>query len=117
MPLYMNGADAVVSTSRFEGGPLAVKEAMACNRPTVSTDSGDVREFFGDVPGLFLCTRDPQDIAQKIEHGLNFDGPIRGRERVLELGLSLEQTAQKYWELYQQVSRTDWKVWCAGQKG
>jgi teichuronic acid biosynthesis glycosyltransferase TuaC len=101
MPHYMNAANVVVQASRFEAAPNVVKEAMACNRPMVCTDVGDVRELFGDVPGLFICARDPKDIAEKIEQALNFDGPIRGRERILELGLSLEQVAHRYLALYE----------------
>jgi teichuronic acid biosynthesis glycosyltransferase TuaC len=106
MPLYMNAADLVVQASRFEASPQIVKEAMACNRPTVCTDIGDVRELFGDVPGLFLCARNPKDIAEKIGQALNFDGPILGRERILELGLSLEQVAHRYLVLYERLIGT-----------
>ena len=107
MPLYMNAANVIVQTSRYEASPMVVKEAMACNRPMVSTDVGDVREFFGDLPGYFLCAHDPQDVADKIERALQFGKPTRGRARVFELKLSLEQTAQKYLALYEQLCQTE----------
>ncbi len=103
MPSYMNAADVIVQTSRFEASPMVVKEAMACNRPMVSTDVGDVREIFGDTPGYFLCAPDPKDIAEKIEQALQFGQPTQGRARILELGLSLEQTSRKYLRLYEQL--------------
>lgn len=104
MPLYMNAADVIVQTSRFEASPMVVKEAMACNRPMVSTDVGDVQELFGDTAGYFLCAYDPKDIAEKIEQALQFGRLTQGRERILKLGLSLEQTAQKYLALYERLS-------------
>jgi glycosyltransferase involved in cell wall biosynthesis len=103
MPLYLNAADLVIQTSRYEASPMIVKEAMACQRPLVSTDVGDVREVFGRTPGYWLCAPTPEDIARKMEAALRFDQPLRGRERILELGLSLEQVAEKYLSRYTQL--------------
>lgn len=44
MPAIVNAADALLLTSRREGSPNSVKEALACNVPVVATDVGDVRE-------------------------------------------------------------------------
>ena len=44
----MDGADGFVLSSRWEGMPLAVAEAMAMEKPVVATDVGGVRELVGE---------------------------------------------------------------------
>jgi glycosyltransferase involved in cell wall biosynthesis len=100
MPLYMNAADVVVQASRFEASPMVVKEAMACGRPIVSTDVGDVRWMFGDLPGHVVANRTAAELADAIRRGLSFDRPTGGRARIELLGLSLVRTAEKYRQAY-----------------
>jgi len=49
MPTVYNASDALLVTSRREAGPMAVKEAAACNVPVVSTDVGFVAEVIEGV--------------------------------------------------------------------
>jgi len=44
MPLLYGAIDVYLCTSRIEGGPVPVLEAMACERPVVSTPVGHVPE-------------------------------------------------------------------------
>lgn len=105
MPLYMNAADVVVQTSRYEASPMIVKEAMACSRPIVATRAGDVEETLGDLPGHHVCDSTPAAIAAAIRAALDFDGPTRGRARLLALDLSLERVAQRYRDVYDRLCR------------
>ena len=71
-PLYYNAADIVLLTSLWEGSPNAVKEAMACDRPIVCTNVGDVEWLFGESKGHYLTDFTPADCASQIEKALKF---------------------------------------------
>ena len=107
MPAYMNAADVVVQTSRFEASPMVVKEAMACARPIVSSAVGDAADVLGDVAGHYVCDLDPPVVAKAIASALEGPRTTGGRDRLLELGLSLEGTARKYLEVYEGAARRD----------
>jgi teichuronic acid biosynthesis glycosyltransferase TuaC len=101
VPLYMNACDVLVLASRKEGSPQVVKEAMACNLPIVSTAVGDVAEVIAGTEGCYICTADPQDIADKLAVALTFGRRTDGRKGVEDL--SLERVAQRIVEAYGEV--------------
>jgi glycosyltransferase involved in cell wall biosynthesis len=86
VPLHMNACDALLLTSRHEGSPTVVKEALACNLPVVSVDVGDVRERIGDVPGCVVCEDDaPATIAEALQFVLARASFTAGRPAVASL--------------------------------
>jgi len=106
MPYYMCAADVVVQPSSFEASPMVIKEAMACNVPMVSTDVGDVKKVIGDSEGCYICERNSQDVAEKIEKALEFNARTKGRNRILALGLGLHQVSRKILEIYEELVKT-----------
>jgi teichuronic acid biosynthesis glycosyltransferase TuaC len=104
MPLYLNAADLVLLTSKWEGSPNIVKEAMACNVPVVSTDVGDIRWLTAGTDGYWLGGHDAEDLASRIRAWQNFNMPVRGRERILSLGLDSIQIAGQLQVLYRQAT-------------
>ncbi len=102
----MYNCDAFLMTSKTEGSPQVIKEAMACGCPIVSVDVGDVAERTEGVAGCYIVpTREPMDIAEALEKALAFDGRTNGRERLLAAGLTNEQVARKIIEIYVRVKR------------
>lgn len=99
----MNAADVLLLTSRYEGSPNVIKEAMACNCPIVATDVGDIRWIIGDTEGCYLTSFDPGDVASKLQLALKFGRRTRGRERLIELGLDSVSVAKRIVQLYQDV--------------
>jgi teichuronic acid biosynthesis glycosyltransferase TuaC len=82
---YYNACDLFLMTSTSEGSPQAIKEAMACNCPIVSTDVGDVKEIIDCVEGCFITSFDSNDVAKKIELALNYGKRTRGRGNISSL--------------------------------
>jgi glycosyltransferase involved in cell wall biosynthesis len=97
---YYNAADALLLTSLWEGSVNVVKEALACNTPVVSTNVGDVYQNIKNLNGYVVANATPEDFAVGIETVLNCKSVIKGRDRLLELGLDSDSIALKILELY-----------------
>jgi glycosyltransferase involved in cell wall biosynthesis len=102
MPVYLNASDLLLLTSKWEGSPNIVKEAMACNVPVVSTDVGDVKWLFGKVEGYMIAESAPETVADAIKKTIGFIN-TGGRSRIIELQLDSHSVAQKLIRLYEEV--------------
>lgn len=70
MPLYFGACRVLLLTSLHEGSPNVVKEALACNRPVVSVDVGDVRERVTGIAGCAVAGATPQALADALVSAL-----------------------------------------------
>jgi glycosyltransferase involved in cell wall biosynthesis len=69
--VLMRACDVLVMTSRQEGSPTVVKEALACALPVVSVRVGDVAQRIAGVDGCELCSDDrPETVAAALERVL-----------------------------------------------
>ncbi|MFN8060898.1 MAG: glycosyltransferase [Vicinamibacterales bacterium] len=66
VPQWLNASDALLLTSRHEGSPTVVKEALACNVAVVSVDVGDVAERIQGIEGCHLAAPEADDLAAKL---------------------------------------------------
>ena len=100
----MYNCDALLMTSKTEGSPQVIKEAMACGCPIVSVDVGDVAERVSGVEGCYVVSsREPAAIAEALQQALAFPGKTNGRQRIIEMGLSNEQVAERLMAIYKQL--------------
>lgn len=95
--------DAFLMTSFTEGSPQVIKEAMACDCPIVSVDVGDVAERIERLGGCYIAERNPQDIASKLQQALSLKTRTKGRERIIELGLTNDLVAKNLVDIYQSI--------------
>ena len=100
----MYNCDTLLMTSKTEGSPQVIKEAMACGCPIVSVDVGDVAERVSGVEGCYVVSsREPAAIAEALQQALAFSGKTNGRQRIIEMGLNNEQVAERLMAIYKQL--------------
>lgn len=102
MPAWLNAADVVVLTSRHEGSPNVIKEALACGARIVAVPVGDVPERLRGVGGAAVVGDDPAEIAAGIRSVLAVDRD--GRAAPSAVDLSLPAQAARLEELYRRVA-------------
>ena len=104
MPFYMSACDALVFTSREEGSPNAVKEALACDLPVVSVPVADVPLRLRGIPGCEVCGDDsPPTIAAALERTLRRDARSGGRGREAACQLDERLLTGRVIDIYRSV--------------
>lgn len=102
-PIWYNAADAVVLPSFYEGSANALKEAMACNRPVVTTDMGDCRERIEGCEGCYVAnTYEVPEFADLLGKALQYE-KSGGRERLLKDGIADYQIAERLITIYNNI--------------
>lgn len=107
MNLLYNAVDVALLTSYSEGSPQFIKETMMTGCPIVSVDVGDVAEVVEGLEGCYIAERNPQDIANKLQQALSLKNRTKGRERIIELGLTNDLVAKKLVEIYEEVLKNN----------
>lgn len=101
---WMSVADLYVMSSAWEGMPLVLLEAMACERVVVATDCGGVKEVVGDC-GYVVKPNDPVALAEAILRGLSLSSVdksrlgLAARKRVVQ-NFSLSAISLKWLNIY-----------------
>jgi glycosyltransferase involved in cell wall biosynthesis len=92
LPYIMNGADAFVFPSLYEGFGIPILEAFACGTPVVTSNTSACKEVAGDA-AVLVDPLDVTSIANGIEEAMRGEYVDRGLDRVK--GYSWEKTAKE----------------------
>jgi teichuronic acid biosynthesis glycosyltransferase TuaC len=82
VPIWLNAADVVLITSRHEGSPTVLKEALACARPVVSAAVGDVSEMVAALDGCRIAEANAISLADGITQIWNLGQVHEAREQM-----------------------------------
>ena len=105
IPTLLNKADYFVLSSRHEGLPTVVIEAMACETFVIATDCGGSAEILGET-GILVPIQNSEALAKGLKQAINLTEDQRkengklARKRVEEL-FSLEASVNKWLALYE----------------
>lgn len=101
VPIWINASNVLLVTSRHEGSPTIVKEALACNLPIVSVAVGDIPQRLQGLKGCYLAAHDAVDLAQKLRQ-VRLD-PVQTAGRATVDSFSSEHSAKCLAEFYEDV--------------
>jgi len=95
---YYRALDVFLLASRVEQMPLSVVEAMACGKPVLSTDVGDVKWMVSEPNRAFVLS-DPEAYADALDRLLG-DADLRAR-----LGTANRARAEEVFDLRRMADR------------
>ena len=102
---YMRRAELLALSSRSEGLPTVILEALACGTPVVSTDalggSREILEGWGDLPPV----GDAPALARALIGTLRGDRPTEGALRARAAEFSPDKAADAYLALFEELAR------------
>ena len=104
IPILLNQADYFVLSSKHEGLPTVVIEAMACGTFVIATDCGGSKEILGKT-GILVPPQNSEALAQALKQAVDKipleiqENNSKARQRVEEL-FSLEKSVENWLRIY-----------------
>ena len=105
---YLEGADAFVHTSRNEGMPMAVLEALSLGRPCIVTPGTNMGDVVSTSRGGWEANADPESIAQVLNQFASVseqDLITRGKNAKLYVSVKMcwKTIAEQYRDMYSSI--------------
>ena len=118
VPRFLSSSDVYVSSSIWEGLPMAILEAMMAGLPVVATEVGDIPRIITPSVGRVVPVSQPELLANAVESILNNDSGrekmgIAAREYAVR-NFSVQVWMEKLLNLYQLCLKSDFKAGYVG---
>lgn len=78
---YYSNAQVYVLSSRWEGMPLVLVEAMSHGLPIITSDLPVCKEILGDF-GMYFKNGEVNELAQKLEEATHIDWPEKSKQAI-----------------------------------
>lgn len=101
VPLHVNACNLILLTSKSEGWPNAIKEALACNIPFVSTDVSDLSYIAEREKCCKISEPTASELSKNIINVINYNKKIDLRKYVQDM--DIENTCNRIKDLYKKT--------------
>lgn len=95
--------DCFVLPSHSEGLPLALLEAMACERPVIATRVGQVASVLEDLPAALVAPGDGRALGHAMRTAIATRGSLPEMRRRVEARYSVARVAHDYAVVYREL--------------
>jgi glycosyltransferase involved in cell wall biosynthesis len=95
--------DTFVLSSRSEGTPVVLFEAMAAEVPVVATSVGGVVDVLPENTGLLVPSRDPMALAEAIRRTLDDPASARARAAAARERLHVHYAVEPWLEAHERL--------------
>ena len=107
---YYHSLSILLNTSKHEGIPLTILEAMACGKPVIAPAVGGIPEIITDgKDGFLVKERNPEQFAYfclKLAKDLSLYKMLsKNAYQKIQAGFHADIMAQKYYQLYKTITR------------
>ena len=105
VPGFLRELDVFVLSSRFEGFPVALVEALAAERPCIATSIGGIREMVGAQGALVVSPESAEDLAAAMRQMLSPQtrAGYAARGPQVARRFSIDHTAEGFSAMYERL--------------